>query len=142
MDETDRKIAEILQENGRVPNNEIAARLSISEGTVRNRVRKLLEHKVLQVKGLLNPREIKERQIVYLGINTSPSKELKRSAERIAELPSVLSVSIVSGRYDIIAETYIEAYKLIDFISVELGKIESITSTESFMCLDSINKWV
>ena len=39
IDSTDLKIIQILEENGRTPNNEIAARISISEGTVRNRRR-------------------------------------------------------------------------------------------------------
>lgn len=47
MDERDRKILEILRENGRAPFTEIADRLGVSEGTVRNRVTKLQEEGVI-----------------------------------------------------------------------------------------------
>jgi DNA-binding Lrp family transcriptional regulator len=39
LDETDSRIVAILEENGRIPNNEIATRLNLSEGTIRNRTK-------------------------------------------------------------------------------------------------------
>ncbi|MCK5094059.1 MAG: AsnC family protein, partial [Spirochaetes bacterium] len=60
------KILQILEENGRTPNNEIAARLSISEGTVRNRIKKLTESNFLKVKGLTNPEHWSDKQLIFI----------------------------------------------------------------------------
>lgn len=47
MDERDRQILDVLRENGRAPFTEIADRIGVSEGTVRNRVAKLREEGVI-----------------------------------------------------------------------------------------------
>jgi DNA-binding Lrp family transcriptional regulator len=47
MDERDETILEILREDGRAPFTEIADRIGVSEGTVRNRVQKLKEEDVI-----------------------------------------------------------------------------------------------
>ena len=55
VDTVDRRIVSVLNAEGRINNNEIAAKLGISEGTVRNRIRKLTEAGLLRVAGLINP---------------------------------------------------------------------------------------
>jgi len=47
MDERDRAILAILQDNGRAPFTEIAEEIGVSEGTVRNRVKRLRDEDVI-----------------------------------------------------------------------------------------------
>ncbi|OHD66724.1 MAG: hypothetical protein A2096_00755 [Spirochaetes bacterium GWF1_41_5] len=142
IDETDLKIIKIFCKNGRTNNNDIAAQLNISEGTVRNRVNKLLKSDLLIIKGYTNPNKIIDKQIIFLGIKIATSKELDKSAKEVSKLANVTSVSIITGRYDLIVELFIEPHNLINFLSNELTKVDSISSTESFVTLKSYNKWV
>lgn len=48
MDERDRQIIDILNRNSRTPNSEIARVLGISEGTVRQRIQKLLDNGIIK----------------------------------------------------------------------------------------------
>ena len=48
-DKTDRAIIARLQYNGRMPYTDIAADLGISEGSVRRRVKRLIDRGVLQI---------------------------------------------------------------------------------------------
>jgi Lrp/AsnC family transcriptional regulator for asnA, asnC and gidA len=141
-DKIDDGVIELLRENGRTPNNEIAQKLSISEGTVRNRIRKLTEGNFLKVKGICNPNAVKENQLVFLGAKVAVSKDLRKTARAVSKLPYVISVTIVSGRYDLMIEVFAPHYEIISFISDNLSAIGSIVSTESFMALESTNKWV
>ena len=43
MDELDRKIVGILQQDGRASNAKIARQLGVSEGTIRRRLKRLIE---------------------------------------------------------------------------------------------------
>jgi hypothetical protein len=52
----------------------------------------------------------------------------------------VSSVSVVTGRYDLIIEVFIEPYNLINFLSNNLPTIKTIASTESFVTLNNYNK--
>jgi Lrp/AsnC family transcriptional regulator for asnA, asnC and gidA len=141
-DETDWKIIEILQQ-GWVPNNTIARTLNISEGTVRSRLKKLKDAGILTVRALINPDVLANKQLVLVALTVAESRLLERKAEEIAHLPNVLSVSITSGRYDLIAEVLVDSNKgLVKFLTEELSGIEGITRSESFIMLKNYNKYV
>lgn len=141
-DAIDDGIIALLSENGRLTHNEIAKQLDVSEGTVRNRIKKLVDTGLLCVKGLLNPELIPEKQIIFLGVKVKASKDLEKAAESVVGLSDVISVSIISGRYDLLVEVFIEPGEVINFISRDLAKQDAIMSTESFLTLKSYNKWV
>ena len=141
-DVIDNGIVALLAENGRLTHNEIARHLDVSEGTVRNRIKKLVDAQLLCVKGLLNPELMPDKQVVFLGVKVKASKDLEKAAEAVAALRDVLSVSIISGRYDLLVEVFIEPGNVITFISRDLAKQNVIMSTESFLTLKSYNKWV
>ena len=142
-DEIDLKIITALREDGRKPNAAIAATLNLTEGTIRARVKILQKKGVLKISGLVNPNSISDYQIAIIGINVKESYLLKEKAQEISELNEVLNVSIAAGRYDIFAEIKIPSNRgLIDFLSKSLPQVKGIESTESFMMLESIHKWV
>jgi len=143
IDDIDRQLIKILNTDGRIPNNEIAAMLNVSEGTVRNRCKKLTEAGLLKVVGLINPDDSPSKQLMLLGVNITSSKNLAKKAAEISKLPNVESAYITAGRYDIMVEVWIDAKGgLIEFLSQTLAKVEGIASTESFLVMKSFNKWL
>ncbi len=142
-DDLDRGIVAKLNGDGRISNKDIAAALDISEGTVRNRIGKLIEDGALKVTGLVNPDMSPEKQLMLLGVKLSCSKDLARKAKEIAGLKDVLSVYITAGRYDLMVEVWLDAKGgLIEFLSGPLAKVEGVVSTESFLVMKSFNKWI
>jgi Lrp/AsnC family transcriptional regulator, regulator for asnA, asnC and gidA len=142
-DATDQKIIEALRKDGRIANATIAQGLNLTEGTIRARVKNLQKKGVLKISGLVNPNCLVDHQIALIGVNIKESHLLKEKAQEISELDEVLSVSIAAGRYDIFAEINIPSnHGLIDFLSKSLPKVSGIESTESFMMLESIHKWI
>jgi Lrp/AsnC family transcriptional regulator, regulator for asnA, asnC and gidA len=141
-DDTDWKIISILK-RGEVPNNTIARKLGVSEGTVRARLKRLKEAGILQVRALINPDVLANKQLVIVAVRVAESKLLERKAEELARLENVLSVSIASGRYDLIAEVLLDSNRgLVRFLTEELSSIEGILASESFIMLKSYNKFV
>ena len=142
IDKVDLNIIALLKDNGRIQNNEIASRLSVSEGTVRNRIKKLTDNGYLSIMGLVNPEQVKYKQIVFLGVQLSESKRLEEVAEFFSAIGIVSSVYVLTGRYDLLIELFIEPFNLIEFLSSEVAKINCIASTESFITLKSYKKWI
>lgn len=142
VDQTDLKIIEILQEDGRTPNNEIAARLSLSEGTIRNRIAKLVQHDFLKVKGLINPSKFIEKQLVYLLLSVPLRQGWMDVGNKLAEFSEVRSVSLLTGRFDMLLEVFIAPSELAEFISEKIGILEGVNSTESILVLKQFNKWI
>jgi Lrp/AsnC family transcriptional regulator for asnA, asnC and gidA len=141
-DETDWKIISILKE-GYVPNNTIALELGVSEGTVRARLKKLKEAGILQIRALINPDVLENKQLVIVAMRVAESKLLDRKAEELSHLKNVLSVSIASGRYDLIAEVLLDSNRgLVHFLTEELSQVEGILASESFIMLKNYGKYV
>jgi Lrp/AsnC family transcriptional regulator, regulator for asnA, asnC and gidA len=141
-DETDWKIISILKE-GYVPNNTIALELGVSEGTVRARLKKLKEAGILQIRALINPDVLENKQLVIVAMRVAESKLLDRKAEELSHLKNVLSVSIASGRYDLIAEVLLDSNRgLVKFLTEELSTVEGILASESFIMLKNYGKYV
>ncbi len=141
-DETDWKIISILKE-GYVPNNTIALELGVSEGTVRARLKKLKEAGILQIRALINPDVLENKQLVIVAMRVAESKLLDRKAEELSHLKNVLSVSIASGRYDLIAEVLLDSNRgLVQFLTEELSQVEGILASESFIMLKNYGKYV
>lgn len=143
IDELDRRIVALLNRDGRTGHKTIAAKLQVSEGTVRNRLRKLDSEGALRVTGQINPDDAPSKQLIMLGIRIASSRDLAKKAAEIARLENVLSAHITAGRYDILAEVWVDAKGgLIHFLGQTLAKIEGISSTESFLVMKSFNKWI
>ena len=142
VDQTDLKIIEILQEDGRTPNNEIAARLSLSEGTIRNRIAKLVQHDFLKVKGLINPSKFIEKQLVYLLLSVPLRQGWMDVGNKLAEFSEGRSVSLLTGRFDMLLEVCIAPSELAEFISEKICTLEGVNSTESILVLKQFNKWI
>ena len=141
-DDTDWKIISILK-TGDVSNNAIADQLGVSEGTVRARLKRLKEAGILQVRALINPDVLSNKQLVIVAVRVAESKLLEKKAEELAGLENVLSVSIASGRYDLIAEVLVDSNRgLVQFLTEELSTIDGILASESFIMLKSYNKFV
>lgn len=143
LDETDLNIVALLKENGRIQNNEIASRLSISEGTVRNRIKKLIDNNFLSIRGLVNPSKIKHKQIILIGVRISDTKKMEKAAQYMSTLTNVNAVYMITGSFDLFIEVFIEPQNLLEFLSVDLAKIDDqILNTESFIVMKSYKKWL
>jgi Lrp/AsnC family transcriptional regulator, regulator for asnA, asnC and gidA len=141
-DDKDWQIITLLRA-GTISNSTIAQELGVSEGMIRQRIKRLREYDILSLRGLINPDILGNSQIVMVAANISESSLLEATAEAIEKLEKVLSVSIVSGRYDIIIELLIDSNRgLIDFLSKDLSQVPHIKNTESFVLLKNYSKFV
>jgi Lrp/AsnC family transcriptional regulator, regulator for asnA, asnC and gidA len=141
-DEIDWKIINALRDSHQ-NNNAIARQLGISEGTVRQRLKRLKDAGIVKIRALINPEVLENQQLATIAVNVAESSLLESKAKEIAALPNVLDVSITSGRYDFFVQILIDSnHGLVRFLTEELSAVKNITSTESFLMLKSYNKFV
>ena len=141
-DETDWRIINILSEKN-VPNSTIAAELGLSEGAIRQRIKKLRQARILKIKATRDPNILANQQLAIVAANLAEAKLLEKKAQEISELQNVISVSMVSGRYDLVLEVLVDSNKgLVHFLTEVLSSVEGISKTETFLILKSYNKWI
>ncbi len=140
LDETNKAIIKELK-NGRKAFSSIADKIGITENTVRSRVNKLLEDGVLQITGLVDPQAVPEMQVIVMGIKLS-TLDLEGKAKEMLGLKGVISVVVVTGRYDLIVQLVTSTQddqSLLNFFKNELSKVKGISDVETFVVYQSHN---
>jgi len=140
LDDTNKAIIRLL-EDGRKPFSAIAEEIGITENTVRSRVNRLIEDGVLKISGLVNPQMLPDMQVAIMGIKLS-TLDLENKAKEFSALRGVISVVVVTGRYDLIVQLVTgtdEQNSLLNFFKNELSKIKDVSDVETFVCYQSHN---
>ncbi|AHC14426.1 Lrp/AsnC family transcriptional regulator [Salinispira pacifica] len=141
-DDVDWNIIDLLR-SGAMSNNAVARELNISEGTVRQRIKRLKDADILRVRGQINPDILPRQQLAIIGINLGDSRTLENKAREIGDLQHVLSASIVSGRFDVMAEVLVDSNQgLVDFLTRQLSTVDGVISSETFLMLKSFHRFV
>ncbi len=140
IDDTNKAIIKLLQD-GRRPYSVIADELGITENTVRSRANKLLEEGVLKIIGMVDPEYVPGLQVIYMGVKLS-TMELTKKADEFMALRGVVSVAVVTGRYDLIVKLVLseeEDLSLLNFFSNELTKVSQVLDVETYVVYQSHN---
>ena len=135
MDELDGRIINLLQADGRASNAKIARDVGVSEGTVRRRLRRLMEDEVVKVIAVPNLEEMGYATAALIGVQTSPG-HVDDVADAISSLDEAHYVAITTGAWDIFAWVGVESTEQLgNFIRGKIGGISGITRTETFVNL-------
>lgn len=138
IDETNIDIIRELKQ-GKKSFKRIADKLSITENTVRSRVNKLQEEGVLEICGLVDPEKLPGHRIVIIGIKLS-EMNLVEKGEEISKLKGIVSVSVVTGRYDLlVCVLFKTGFGLLEFYTEEISQIQGVRSVETFVVYKSYN---
>jgi Lrp/AsnC family transcriptional regulator for asnA, asnC and gidA len=125
--------------NGRKSYKKIAEELSLSENTVRSRVNKLIDEGVLEISGLVDAEAVAEHRIVIVGVKLS-TMELVKKGEEFSRLKGVISVSVVTGRFDLILVVLLKpGFGLLEFYTEEVSGLKDVQSVETFVVYKSYN---
>jgi Lrp/AsnC family transcriptional regulator for asnA, asnC and gidA len=135
LDETDRAIVACLQYDGRMPFTEIAADIGISEGAVRRRVKRLVDERLLQIVGVVEPRLLNWQAPAMIGVTVEAGR-VDAAAEAIAQFPEVTYLFMASGGFDLFVEVYCrDREHMASFLSRRLQRVPGVERTETFMIL-------
>ncbi|AAB98133.1 transcriptional regulator, putative [Methanocaldococcus jannaschii DSM 2661] len=100
LDRIDLKILRILNGNARKSFREIGRELGISEGTVRNRVKRLTEKGIITgFHASINPKNLGFEVVAILGLYIKPSK-VEETLNKLKELDEIVELYQTTGEYD------------------------------------------
>jgi Lrp/AsnC family transcriptional regulator, regulator for asnA, asnC and gidA len=137
----DSTIIAILKQlrEGRKSYKKIADELNLSENTVRSRVNKLIDNGILDISGLVDPEAVPGHRLVMVGVKLN-SMDLVKKGEEFSRLKGVVSVSVVTGRFDLFLQVFLkEGFGLLEFYTEEVSEIDDVQSVETFVVYKSYN---
>ena len=102
IDDLDRQLIEILSRDARVSNRKIAADLNVTEGTVRGRIKRLQQEKLIAFTAITSFGLENASKLAFIGVQADMHR-VREIAREIADLPLVNAVMITLGRFNILA---------------------------------------
>ena len=137
----DYKLIKLLQINGKVSNKELAAELKLSPATIRRRIRILIKNRVIQTRTIIDPVKIGLPLSAIIALKVDPL-ELESIMDKLASHPMITWVGTITGRYDILISARFESNnKISAFLQKEIGHIEGIRDSETFIVLETRRKY-
>ena len=138
FDKTNLAIIRHLKD-GRKSYNKISEELDITENTVRSRVHKLLDEGVLDIAGLIDPEKLPDHRAIIVGVKLD-TMDLVGKGEEFSRLKGVVSVSVVTGRFDLMLVALLKkGFGLLEFYTEEVARIQEVRSVETFVVYKNYN---
>ncbi len=141
FDDLDLKLLYELTKDGSISVPILSKKLDINASVLYSRIKRLQKKKLIKKFTV----EIDDSLLgigvkATVGINRDP--KLKDSIhEKFMETPEVVSISEITGRFDILIEVYAKNLEALHSVVIEkIGKIDGIQNTETFVELQKTDK--
>ncbi|MGD8490417.1 MAG: Lrp/AsnC family transcriptional regulator [Anaerolineae bacterium] len=140
LDAVDRQIIRVLREDGRMPFAQIAKRLGVSAGMVRQRYLQMVEDNVLHVVPVTNVTLLGYNMMAMIGVEVDGNR-MVQIAHEIAAFEEVIYLVICTGTYDLLVEVVCQdSDHLLRFLTERLRSVPGVRSTETFTYLQIIKE--
>ncbi|MGY5872153.1 MAG: Lrp/AsnC family transcriptional regulator [Candidatus Thorarchaeota archaeon] len=129
MDNTDKKLISILQENGRTSLSEIGKHLGMSHVAVSKRLDKLVKADLVKITACINSEDM-DTKILFMGLETENMNVTERIQKKYENCPRLLMFAPVTGRFNLFAM----------MIAEDTWSLESISGTCSMRTEPGVRK--
>ena len=130
------EIIRLLEDDGRMSYSEIALRLQVSEGTVRNRVNGMKDAGLLRIVAIADPSASDYKADAMICLKVAPGITPRSVAERLGALSSVVYILWVTGRFDLLVELICDdPDDLAGFLETHIHGVDDIADAEVMLGL-------
>jgi Lrp/AsnC family transcriptional regulator, leucine-responsive regulatory protein len=142
LDQIDRNILRALQQDGRITNQDLAAKAGISPSACFDRLRKLREQGyVTDIVALLNPEKLDRSLLVFIEVllDRTTNNVFETFAEAVKNMPEILECHMVAGGFDYLLKTRVAnmaAYRR--FLGDSLTHMTGIRETRTYAVLEEV----
>jgi Lrp/AsnC family transcriptional regulator, leucine-responsive regulatory protein len=146
LEPKDERILMQLMADGRKSVVEIAGELQVPRATVQERIRRMVESGVIKRFTVVPDYSRLGKQVVayiLVSFRSDESISQRSLAQRIAKMPEVHEVSVISGQWDIVVKVRAGSVPEVGaFVTEKLRAMKGIEKTETCVCFESIKEGV
>ena len=142
IDEKDRQILSILQENARTANADVARQIGMAQSGTHERVRKLEERGVISgYETRLNAEQLGLPLMAFIFVRSSEGPGEIGTGEAIAHIPEVLEVHHVAGEDCLLVKVRVSGtQELAELLREKIGAIATVDTTRTTIVLETIKE--
>ena len=138
LDKLDCRLIRLLQKDGRMSNIAIAQQLGISEYTVRNRMKRLLDNETIKIVAVANPIDLGFEIAGNLKIRID-LKKTDQVLENLKKIDSLIWVALTTGGADIDVDFIARSLKEFqDLIFKKISKIDGVLTAETSLMVELV----
>lgn len=136
-DDVDERILELLRDDGRLSNREVARRLEISEGTVRQRLKKLEDAHAIRIGAVVDPLPLGITAAASVMLTVDPST-LASALAAFSMVPGVVYVASITGRFNVFVQlTALNNAELRAVVGKHIARFKGVLAVELRLLLRS-----
>ncbi|MGI4817374.1 MULTISPECIES: Lrp/AsnC ligand binding domain-containing protein [unclassified Brevundimonas] len=142
LDEADRRILRVLQQDGRITNQDLAAACNMSASSCFERVRRLRERGVIMgYTALIDPKYAERELLIFIEVllDRTTSDIFDQFAARIRRSPEVLECHMVAGGFDYLVKVRMKdmaAYRA--FLADTLVVMPGVRETRTYAVMEEV----
>jgi Lrp/AsnC family transcriptional regulator for asnA, asnC and gidA len=126
FDDVDKEILRMMQSDARISYAEMSKRLNFPESTVRYRVKRLLDSKVIRkVTALLDPRKIGFNTSAVVMVKVNPNY-VTEALKGMASFEEAQHVFQITGEYDIISVIHVRDMKALNEFKQRVKMLQGV----------------
>ncbi len=142
LDETDAKILQILQREGRISNRELAARVNLSPPATLMRVRRLEAMGVITgYVALLGREQLGYDMVCFISVTLQMHQVelVERFRRAVSAMPQVLECHHVTGDYDYLLKVVVKNRQDLErFVMAQLTPVQGVARIHTSLVLNEI----
>ncbi|WP_084421521.1 Lrp/AsnC family transcriptional regulator [Henriciella litoralis] len=126
LDDTDREILEFLSENARTSNREIAQKMGVAEGTIRSRIKRMVDERSIRFSALSREENQDTATLCYVGLRVDLANTTA-VATSLCAFHEARFVARTLGRFDIFAVVVVSSVEGLNrFVSDRVMPLEGV----------------
>ncbi|MFF8683131.1 Lrp/AsnC family transcriptional regulator [Streptomyces sp. NPDC015237] len=143
MDDVDRAILAVLERDGRISNNELAAQVGLSASPCLRRVRNLEESGAIRgYRAVIDPAAVNRGLRVFAGVRLMrhTRAEVVAFEESVMALPGVVACHHITGNFDyliLVEVADLPAYE--EFHANQLAALPGVGTVNSFVIMKTLD---
>ena len=144
IDEKDRIILTELKKNARNSTKNIATKVKIPRVTVHDRIKKMIERGIIKSFNVtIDYKKIglSTEVFIFVSFLFNPEVSQRELAKRIAQLPGISEVHIISGEYDLLLKVRGKSLEEIGKLVVDkLRQLKGVGRTLTCACFETVKE--
>ncbi|MDA7464300.1 Lrp/AsnC family transcriptional regulator [Candidatus Poseidonia alphae] len=140
LDETDRRLLSLLNDDARQSQRQLARQLGVAQGTVTNRIKRLEEAGVISgYSAVLNPEQIGWSMTIMAGLRIVKGSMIDVQ-QKIAADPRVFAVYDVTGDWDSMVLARVKDREDLDNLAKTVFTLEGVARSFTHVVLNTVKE--
>src|SRR4029078_1333411 len=142
IDEIDASILELLQENARISQAEVARAVGLAPSAVLERIRKLENRGIIKgYTALVDPRALEQSMLAFVAVRSEEARGEDSVARALSKCPEVLEVHHVAGDDCYMVKVRArDAEHIGQLLRLRFARIPRVKSTRTTIVLETVKE--